>query len=153
MTTLTRRDGSTQIAAHGPVACMYPEDVGQIVVHGSKREFFKDVAATYEHSAVNSMKVLLATDDFVMFEAFRAKGSIDVAHIHTDHYATVFLKKGRIRMRIGRDTFVMEEGDSCYHARGMLHQHEALEDCIRIETKVYPEGSAVENWNKLIGAA
>ena len=151
MTTLTRRNGTTEIPSLAPVAYMHPDDVGQVVVPGSKREYFKDVISEYEDTAVNSLKVLLATDELVMFEAYRAKGSIDPAHIHADHYATVFLRKGRIRMRIGAQTFVMEEGDSCYHAQGMLHQHEALEDCVRVETKFYPAGNAVEAWNKLMG--
>lgn len=151
MARLTRRDGSPAIPELGNVAYMYPQDVGKLVVHGAQRELFPDVVSIYEDEPVNSLKVLMATDDLIMFEAFRAKGSVDVAHVHADHYAIVYLKQGRVRMRIGHETFVMEAGDTCYHPRGMLHQHEALEDCIRVETKVYPAGGAVAGWNRLMG--
>lgn len=150
MGTITRRNGSTAISLQGPVAVMHPDDVGRPVVSASQREF-ESAGAVYEEEPANLIKVILATDEFVMFEAFRKKGSVDVAHIHTDHYSIVYLKKGRIRLRLGSEVHLMEEGDTCYHAQGMLHQHKALEDSIRIETKVFPGGGAVEKWNKLMG--
>lgn len=150
MNTIRRRNGTTAIDLKTPVAVMHPDDVGRAVVPASTREF-RRAGAVYENPPANLVKVILATNDFVMFEAFRAKGSVDVAHIHADHYSVVYLKKGRIRLRLGSEIHILEEGDTCYHAQGMLHQHEALEDSIRIETKVYIGGNAVEKWNKLMG--
>ncbi len=150
MTPPTRRNGSKAIDIVGPVAYMHADDVGKAHVPASKRPFLAGVQASYEAESANDVKVIMATDDFIMFEAFRAKGSIDVAHIHADHYAIVYLKKGRIKLRLGNQYHIVEEGDTCYHAVGMLHQHEALEDSIRIETKVYPKGGAIQAWNKLL---
>lgn len=37
--------------------------------------------------------------------------------------------------RVGAEVFVVEEGDTCFHPRGVLHQNEALEDSVHIEAK------------------
>ena len=54
-------------------------------------------------------------------------------------------------MTIGQETRIVEEGDSYRHPLGVAHQHEVLEDSVRIEIKYYPEGNAVESWNALVG--
>jgi hypothetical protein len=33
----------------------------------------------------------------------------------------------------------------------VVHQHEALENSVRIETKIFPNGGAVAAWNELVG--
>jgi quercetin dioxygenase-like cupin family protein len=63
----------------------------------------------------------------------------------------VYQKKGRTRMRIGEETFTIEAGDTYFHPMGVVHQHEALEDSVRIETKIYPKGGAIRSWNRLVG--
>ena len=95
----------------------------------------------------------MATDTIVTFESFRPKGAIDTAHQHPDHHSVVYQKQGRVRMRIGEATFIVEPGDSYLHPMGVVHQHEALEDSVRIETKIFPGGGAIAAWNKLVGDA
>ena len=56
-------------------------------------------------------------------------------------------------MRIGEKSFVVEAGDSYIHPMGVAHQHEALEDSVRIETKIYPGGGAIASWNRLVGGS
>ncbi len=136
----------------GPVAFMHPDDIGKLVVPASKRRGtrLKPNYATQE-DGVDTVKVLMATDTMIAFEAFRPKGAIDTAHQHPDHHSMVYQKQGRTRMRIGDETFVVEAGDSYFHPMGVVHQHEALEDSIRIETKIYPKGGAIMSWNRLVG--
>jgi quercetin dioxygenase-like cupin family protein len=98
---------------------------------------------------VDTVKVLFASDTVIVFESFRRKGTRDTAHVHPDHDAIVYQKRGRVLMRVGPDVFVVEEGDTYFHPRGALHQHEALEDSVRIETKLYPGGGAIAAWNAL----
>ena len=147
----TRRLPAISDAA-GPVAFMHPDDVGKLHVPGSKRAGTK-LQPNYstQEDGVDSVKVLMATHTIITFESFRAKGAIDTAHQHPDHHAVVYQKQGRTRMRIGDDTFIVEAGDSYLHPMGVVHQHEALEDTIRIETKIYPGGGAVAAWNRLVG--
>ena len=139
-------------AVKGPVAFMHREDIGKLVARGSKRagRRLKPNYAVRE-DGVDTVKVLMATDSVISFEAFRPKGAVDTAHQHADHHSVVYQKQGRVRMRIGEQTFIVKAGDSYIHPMGVVHQHEALEDSVRIETKIYPGGGAVASWNKLVG--
>ncbi len=146
-----RRDGSVAVPVSGQVAYMHPDDVGKWHVSGPRRTAMT-IVPNYARGqdGVDTIKVLFASDNVIVFESFRQKGMRDTAHIHTDHYAIVYQKKGRVQMRVGPAVFVVEEGDTYYHPIGALHQHEALEDSIRIETKVYPKGGAIAAWNNLV---
>ena len=139
-------------AVTGPVAFVHPDDVGRLVVPASRRKGTK-VQPNYSvmEDGVDTVKVLMATDTLIAFEAFRPKGAVDTAHQHPDHHSMVYQKRGRTRMRIGDETFVIKAGDSYFHPMGVVHQHEALEDSIRIETKIYPRGGAIKSWNRLVG--
>jgi quercetin dioxygenase-like cupin family protein len=139
-------------AVKGPVAFMHREDIGKLVARGSKRagRRLKPNYAVRE-DGVDTVKVLMATDSVISFEAFRPKGAVDTAHQHADHHSVVYQKQGRVRMRIGEQTFIVKAGDSYIHPMGVVHQHEALEDSVRIETKIYPGGGAVASWNTLVG--
>ena len=54
-------------------------------------------------------------------------------------------------MRIGDEWFAVEAGDAYMHPIGVIHQHEALEDSVRIEIKTLPRGGAVAAWKALVG--
>ena len=140
-------------AVRGPVAFMHAQDVGKLVVPGSKRRG-KKLRPNYalHEDGVDTVKVLMVTDTIVSFEASRPKGAIDTPHQHPDHHSVVYQKQGMVRMRIADATFVVKAGDSYLHPMGVVHQHEALEDSVRIETKIFPAGGAVAAWNKLVGA-
>jgi mannose-6-phosphate isomerase-like protein (cupin superfamily) len=139
-------------AVKWPVAFMHRDDIGKVVARGSKRvgRRLKPNYAVRE-DGVDTVKVLMATDTVISFEAFRPKGAADTAHQHPDHHSVVYQKQGRVRMRIGGRSFVVEAGDTYFHPMGVVHQHEALEDSVRIETKIYPKGGAVASWNRLVG--
>lgn len=141
-------------AIRGPVAFMHGDDIGQLVSRGSRRAGRK-LKPNYavREDGVDTVKVLMATDTVISFEAFRPKGALDTAHQHPDHHSVVYQKQGRVRMRIGGKSFVVEAGDSYIHPMGVVHQHEALEDSVRIETKIYPKGGAVASWNRLVGGS
>jgi quercetin dioxygenase-like cupin family protein len=137
---------------------MDPADVGKLHVLGSKRVGRKIVPdysgrRNVDRDGVDFIKVLMATDNIIMFESFRPKGASDTPHTHPDHVSVVYQKQGRVRMRIGKEWFVVEAGDSYFHPMGTVHQHEVLEDSIRIESKIYPNGGAIESWNRLVGAS
>ena len=137
----------------GPVAYMMPGDIGKLVVRSSKISGYLPITPSYatDEIGVDNIKVLMATDNLIKFESFRAKGAIDVAHSHPDHHSVAYQKQGRVKMQIGKEIFMVEEGDTYFHPMGVVHQHEALEDSVRIETKIFPNGGAVAAWNKLVG--
>ena len=131
---------------------MHPDDVLKLFVPSSKRT---PVTLVPEYSSdedgVDSVKVLMATPNLIVFEASRPKGAIDRRHTHPDHESIGYQKRGRVRMQIGKEIQIVEEGDSYRHPIGVAHQHEVLEDSVRIEIKYYPEGNAIESWNALVG--
>lgn len=145
---------SNQNSIAAPVAFMHPDDVLKLFVPGSKR---LPVTLVPEYSrdedGVDSVKVLMATPHLIVFEASRPKGAIDRMHTHPDHESIGYQKQGRVRMQIGTEVYIVEEGDTYRHPAGVAHQHEVLEDSIRIEIKHYPAGNAVESWNALVGPA
>ncbi|NJN40291.1 MAG: cupin domain-containing protein [Gammaproteobacteria bacterium] len=131
---------------------MHADDVGKVCVPGSRREGLR-LRPNYamDEDGVDTVKVLLITDNTLMFEAFRPKGASDRAHMHPDHDSLCYQKSGRVRMRIGDESFIVEPGDAYFHPLGVIHQHEALEDSVRIEIKTFPKGGAVAAWNALVG--
>ena len=154
ISTRSRKESRLAVvsAVKGPVAFMHREDIGKLVARGSKRvgRKLKPNYAVRE-DGVDTVKVLMATDTVISFEAFRPKGAVDTAHQHPDHHSVIYQKQGRVRMRIGGRSFVIEAGEPTFHPMGVVHQHEALEDSVRIETKIYPKGGAVASWNRLVG--
>ena len=67
------------------------------------------------------------------------------------HHSIAYQKQGRVKMKIGSEIFSIEEGDTYFHPLGIIHQHEAIEDSLRIETKIFPNGGAIASWNSLVG--
>ena len=145
-------DASTVIA--DMVAVMHPDDCDQLFVPSSTRESMPLVPNySLNEDGVDSVKVLMATPNLIVFEAFRPKGAVDRTHMHVDHHSVAYQKMGRVRMMIDSETYIVEAGDTYRHPMGVKHQHEALQDSIRIEFKFYPAGNAVESWNALVGGA
>lgn len=140
------------VSIDAPVAFMHPDDVTKLCVPSSTREAVPLVPEySLDEDGVDTVKVLMATPHMIVFEASRPKGATDRFHKHPDHDSVAYQKKGRVRMRIGEATFVVEQGDTYRHPMGVGHQHEALEDSVRIEIKHYPAGDAIESWNALVG--
>ena len=161
MTKKDQRNNHSRVAEHskilssvkGPVAFMRPEDIGNVVVRSFMISGYLPITPSYatDEVGVDSIKVLMATDNLISFESFRPKGAIDAPHSHPDHHSIAYQKQGRVKMRIGSETYTIEEGDTYFHPQGILHQHEALEDSVRIETKIFPNGGAIASWNSLVG--
>tara|TARA_B100000686_G_C16789226_1_gene977419 strand:+ start:2650 stop:3147 length:498 start_codon:yes stop_codon:yes gene_type:complete len=140
-------------SATTPIALMRPEDIGKLVVRSSAISGYLPIIPNYatDEAGVDSIKMLMATDQLITFESFRSKGAIDTAHSHPDHHSVVYQKQGRVKMKIGSESFIVEQGDTYFHPLGVVHQHQALEDSVRIETKIFPDGNAIASWNKLVG--
>ena len=123
------------------------------MVHSSKISGYLPITPSYakDEIDVDNVKVQMVTDNLINFESFRSKGAIDAAHSHPDHHSVAYQKQGRVKMQIGTETFTVEEEDIYFHPMGVVHRHEALEDPVRIEIKIFPNGGAVAAWNELVG--
>ncbi len=143
---------SEPVSIDADVAFMHPDDIGKLFVPSSKRAPVTLVPEySREEDGVDAVKVLMATSHLIVFEASRPKGAVDRMHVHRDHDSIGYQKRGRVRMTIGEETSIVGEGDSYRHPLGVRHQHEVLEDSVRIEIKHYPDGNAIESWNALVG--
>ena len=143
---------SEPVSINAAVAFMHPDDIERLFVPSSQREPVTIVPEySRDEDGVDTVKVLMATSHLIVFEASRPKGAVDTMHVHPDHESIGYQKKGRVRMIIGKETSIVEEGDSYRHPLGVRHQHEVLEDSVRIEVKHYPDGNAIESWNALVG--
>ncbi|UCE31993.1 MAG: cupin domain-containing protein [Burkholderiales bacterium] len=84
------------------------------------------------------LKPLLVGDDMLMVEIFEKAGVRVPEHTHDDHESVVYLIRGRMRLVIGGDEFIVEAGDAWIHPRGVPHWSETLEDCLAVEIKSPP---------------
>ena len=87
MTEITK--GSRQLermkiisSVKGPVAYMMPKDIGKLVVRSSQISGYVPITPSYakDEIGVDNVKVLMATDNLIKFESFRAKGELEAAH-------------------------------------------------------------------------
>ena len=118
-------DASTVIA--DMVAFMHPDDCDQLFVPSSTRESMPLVPNySLNEDGVDSVKVLMATPNLIVFEAFRPKGAVDRTHMHVDHHSVAYQKMGRVRMMIDSETYIVEAGDTYRHPMGVKHQHLSL---------------------------
>ena len=148
----TLTGGADEVSIDAAVAFMHPEDVERLFVPASRRTPMPLVPEySLDEDGVDTVKVLMATPHLIVFEAFRPRGAVDRMHRHPDHDSIAVQKRGRVRMTIGKETMIVEEGDTYRHPMGVAHRHEALEDSVRIEIKHYPAGNAIESWNALVG--
>ena len=81
---------------------------------------------------------LIVGEHVVFLSAFKERGLLDPLHRHDDHESIGFQLKGRQRIIIGDEEFLSEAGDAWYHAPGVIHMSEALEDTIQLEMKSPP---------------
>lgn len=90
-----------------------------------------------------AIKPLMVGEDTLFMEVHRKRGLIDPAHAHPDHESICYLVSGRMRVVIEDQEFVAGPGDIWKHRAGVIHYHEALEDCVQIEIKT----PAIKTWN------
>jgi quercetin dioxygenase-like cupin family protein len=81
---------------------------------------------------------LIVGQDMLFLSAFKEKGLHDPLHQHDDHESIGYCAKGRLRLVIGGEESIAGPGDAWYHAPGVPHFSEALEDTIQLEVKSPP---------------
>lgn len=79
--------------------------------------------------------------DGLMLEVSLDSGTRVPAHEHS-HESFCYVLEGKIRLRVGDETFLAGPGDAFMHPRGVIHDAEALESCRWLEVKSPPE----ETW-------
>ncbi|HEY7280073.1 MAG TPA: cupin domain-containing protein [Actinomycetota bacterium] len=55
-------------------------------------------------------------------------------HVH-QHETICYVVRGKVRVTVGADEFVMEEGDACTHPQGVPHGIRGIEHAVVLEVK------------------
>ena len=94
--------------------------------------------STIEHQPVHGgtlrVKPLLHGDEMMCFEVHYEAGVGAPMHVH-DHESMIYVVSGRVRSRVGEDTFELGPGDACRHPGGVAHNVEAIEESVMLEFK------------------
>jgi len=78
-------------------------------------------------------RLMMVTDDMQCSEISWKKGSQEVLRSNPDHSTIAYLISGKLKLRIGEETFVASAGDAWMYPQGVVHHVEALEDSTGLE--------------------
>jgi quercetin dioxygenase-like cupin family protein len=80
------------------------------------------------------LKPLMMGERMTLLEIRYAAGAGTPAHVH-QHESVVYVVKGKVKMTVGGEEYVLNPGDVCRHPQGVPHSVEGLEDSLVIEVK------------------
>ena len=82
------------------------------------------------------VKPLIKGDEMTFLEIHYTPGVGAPLHVHA-HESLAYVVKGKVKMRVGQEEYILDPGDVCRHPKGVPHGVEALEESIVGEIK-YP---------------
>lgn len=80
------------------------------------------------------VKPLIKGDEMTFLEIHYTPGVGAPLHVHT-HESLAYVVKGKVKMTVGSEVYVLGPGDVCRHPKGVLHGVEALEASVMVEIK------------------
>jgi quercetin dioxygenase-like cupin family protein len=80
------------------------------------------------------VKPLIQGDEMTFLEIHYTPGVGAPLHVHT-HESLAYVVKGKVKMTVGSEVYVLGPGDVCRHPKGVLHGVEAIEDSVMVEIK------------------
>ena len=80
------------------------------------------------------VKPLMAGERMTMLVLHYPTGAGSPTHTH-GHESLCYVVRGRAKMTVGEEAFVLEAGDACRHPDGVPHSVEAVEDTTVLEIK------------------
>jgi quercetin dioxygenase-like cupin family protein len=80
------------------------------------------------------VKPLIRGDEMTFLELHYAPGVGVPPHTHT-HESIAYVVKGKVKMIVGSEQYILGPGDVCRHPKGVLHCVEAIEESIMVEVK------------------
>ncbi len=98
-----------------------------------KEQRIKTVEGKTLHGDV-IMKPLMAGDQMTLLEIQYAPGAGAPLHIHK-HETLAYVVKGKVKMTVGNEVFVLGPGDVCRHPQGVPHGVEGVEQALVLEIK------------------
>ena len=80
------------------------------------------------------VKPLITGDEMTFLEIHYTPGVGAPLHVHT-HESLAYVVKGKVKMTVGKEDFILGPGDVCRHPKGVPHGVEAIEESIVVEIK------------------
>ena len=75
------------------------------------------------------VKPLIKGDEMTLLEIHYTPGVGAPLHVH-EHESLAYVVKGKVRMTVGKETYVLGPGDVCRHPRGVPHGVEGIDESI-----------------------
>jgi quercetin dioxygenase-like cupin family protein len=79
-------------------------------------------------------KPLIKGDEMTLLEVHYMPGAGSPLHVHS-HESLVYVVKGKVRMKVGAEEYVLGPGDVCRHPKGVPHSVEGIEESVMVEIK------------------
>lgn len=80
------------------------------------------------------VKPLIAGDQMTLLEIQYAPGVGAPLHVH-QHESLAYVVKGKVKMIVGKEEYILGPGDVCRHPQGVPHAVEGVEESLVIEIK------------------
>ena len=80
------------------------------------------------------VKPLMKGDEMTLLEIHYTPGVGAPPHVH-DHESLAYVVKGKVKMTVGKEVYIVEQGDVCRHPKGIPHGVEGIEESIVVEIK------------------
>ena len=80
------------------------------------------------------VKPLMAGDRMTLLEIQYAPGAGAALHVH-QHETLAYVVKGKVKMTVGDEVYVLGPGDVCRHPQGVPHGVEGVEQAVVVEIK------------------
>ena len=80
------------------------------------------------------VKPLITGEQMTFLEIYYTPGVGAPLHVHT-HESLAYVVKGKVKMTVGTEEFILGPGDVCRHPKGVPHGVEGIEESIVVEIK------------------
>ena len=80
------------------------------------------------------VKPMMKGDEMIVMEIHYAAGVGAPAHVHS-HESMTYLVRGKVKMIVGDEVYILGPGDVCRHPAGVAHGVEAIEASVMVEIK------------------
>jgi len=80
------------------------------------------------------VKPLIAGDRMTLLEIQYEPGVGAPVHVH-QHESLAYVVKGKVKMTVGKEIYILGPGDVCRHPQGVPHGVEAIERAVVVEIK------------------
>ena len=80
------------------------------------------------------VKPLITGNRMTLLEIQYAPGAGASPHVH-QHESLAYVVKGKVKMTVGNEEYILSAGDVCRHPQGVPHSVESVDEAVVVEIK------------------